>query len=165
MPAQSLTSYEFRWGSEMFDTYLVKALEKSELIKMSPEDEYLFGINNDPILFWGNIMVEMSYWESKWNPATYYKESFGLYSRGLFQLSLVDGKRYGCNFITEQSVHNPKANIECAVKVMQKLIKQDNNIAGKHGNKWLGAARYFSTLRGTRDYTAKALTAIRGANR
>ena len=147
-----------------YTKWLVDALEKNALITFHPIDEDEFGIKSDPIEFWGNILVEMSYWESKWNPKVKYKESFGVWSRGLFQLSKQDARYYKCDFTTEQSVHDPKANIECAVLIMEKLIKQDNKIAGKINGKWRGGARYWAVLRGTRDYTAKALAAIKQVN-
>jgi len=157
--------YKFRWDNPTYTKYLVDALKSNSLLTLQVNDIKDFGTNDDPIEFWGNIFVEMAYFESKWKPETYYKESFGLYSRGLFQLSKVDGKRYGCDFTTEKSVHNEKANIECAVLVMEKLVKQNGSIAGKVSGKWQGGARYWSVLRGTRKYTAKALKAIKGANK
>lgn len=157
--------YTFRWDNADFTSYLVEALEGSELTELNPDDGSDFGDMKDPVKFWGNILVEMAYYESHWKTTASYKESFGVWSRGLFQLSAVDGPRYNCNFTTEDSVHDAKANIDCAVKVMTKLVKQNGRIAGYVSGKWQGGARYWSVLRGTRDYTKKALIAIKGANK
>jgi len=157
--------YAFRWDNARYDKILVAALKKSNLANYTPLDHAEFGKITDHIKWYGNIMVEMSYFESKWNPSVKYKEASGTWSRGLFQVSRVDGKRYGCDFTTERSVHNERANIECAVLIMEKLIGQDKRLAGKVRGRWTGGSRYWSVLRGTRTYTAKALRAIKNANK
>ena len=63
---------------------------------------------------------------------------------------------------------DPIKNIKCAVKIFTALVKErgDNSIAGKSVMKsWLGSSRYWSVLRGSRAYTAKALAAIKAANK
>jgi len=164
-PITSSMKYTFKWDNQKYTKYLVDSLKTSELIKLKPTDIKQFGVIKDPIRFYGNILVEMAYYESKFNTMEKYKESFGLWSRGLFQLSKEDGKRYKCNFTTEQSVHNAKANIECAILILQKLVKQDNHLAGRVRGKWKGGARYWAVLRGTRKYTKKALQAIKNINK
>jgi len=159
------TTSTFAWNNSSWDSYLVDALKKSNLISLKPEDASEFGTNKDAIIFWGNILVEMAKWESSWKPETEYKESFGVWSRGLFQLSLSDKNNYsGITFTSEEDVHDPKKNIEAAVIILDKLVTKDNRIAGKVSNAWKGGARYWSVLRGDRDYTAKALLAIKNAN-
>lgn len=158
--------YSFKWKNKDWDKWLVDALRKSNLIKFNPKDKTDFGKESDMIKFWGNILTEMAYWESKWNPGSNYKESFGVWSRGLFQLSLSDHKNYKMNlgWTKEEDVNDPKTNIEAAVIIMDKLVSQDNRIAGKESGKWKGGARYWAVLRGSREYTEKALNSIKKAN-
>jgi hypothetical protein len=82
----------------------------------------------------------------------------------LFQLSIESGKGYDSSLGAEESLHEPKVNIELAVAIMTKLVKQNGRIAGKTLGKWQGGARYWSVLRGDRDYTAKALASIKAVN-
>lgn len=163
-------SYQFEWNNKEFDKYLVDALKKSKLLASKPKDKEEFGPEPDPIWFWGKILAKMAYYESKWKPETKYQENFkdrnGKYivSRGLFQLSIESGRGYDRSLKDEQSLHDPKVNIELAVKIMEKLVGDNDRIAGKVSGKWQGGARYWSVLRGSRDYTAKALAAIKAVN-
>ena len=164
-PIETPVGLSFHWNNKDWDSILINALKKSKLMTLVPEDFLEFGSIKNPIEFWGNILVEMARWESSFDPSTEYKESFGVWSRGLFQLSLSDKANYkGIEFTTEESVHDPKLNIEAAVLIMEKLVSQDMRIAGKSGGKWKGGARYWSVLRGTRSYTEKALKAIKEIN-
>jgi len=156
--------HKLDWNNEKWDAYLYASIDNSKLLDTNIEDLKTFGTKNTK-QFWANIFVAMAKYESSYKTSSKYKESFGVWSRGLFQLSKVDGKRYKCGFTTEKSVHDAKMNIECAVKIMGKLVSQNNRIAGKVNGKWKGGARYWSVLRGTRSYTRKAYNYITKANK
>lgn len=162
------SDYDFDWNNKAWSKVLVTAIKESSLIVDLPilDDREEFGYVDgcDPVLFWGRLMVAMAKWESNYDPESTYMESFGLYSRGLFQVSLVDANRYGAPFTTEESVNVPELNIIGAVKVLAKLVSSDIRIGGKVSDRWKGGARYWSVLRGTRSYTAKALSHIKDAN-
>ena len=152
----------YKWDNPQWDSWLNNEINRSGLLDLPMSDKEEFGIVD--VTTMGRVFVEMAYWESKFDPAEAYHETFGLWSRGLFQLSYVDGGRYGCDFTDEISVHDPKANIQCAVRIAVKLVGQDGRFAGRIFGRWLGNSRYYAVLRGTRDYTARALEAIRNVN-
>lgn len=160
--------YIFDWKNEEWDRILIDEIRKSGLIKILPtlKDKEAFGYTPDidPVIFYGRILVAMAKYESNYNPDAVYKESFGVYSRGLFQISLVDAKRYNAPFTTEESVNVPELNIIGAVRVFAKLVENDRYIGSRIGGRWKGGARYWSVLRGTRAYTKEALNYIKHAN-
>lgn len=163
--------YAFEWDNKRYDKYLVEAIKNSKLMGLIPADKAEFGTEKDPILFWGRILARMAYYESKWNTDAKYQESFRdrngdrIWSRGLFQLSIESGRGYDRTLESEQSLHDPEVNIGLAVKIMEKLVGQNGRIAGKVSGRWQGGARYWSVLRGEREYTAKALASIKDANK
>lgn len=150
---------------KMIDEELMEA----ELSLLKPQDfkEFNFGVNTRES--WVKVLTEMAYWESKFKPDARYQENFrnskGEYviSSGLFQVSTESIRGYGLKF-TQEELFEPKKNIQCAIAIMTKLVKQDSVITGKKGGRWQGAGRYWSVLRGERDYTRSALAAIKGAN-
>lgn len=73
-------------------------------------------------------------------------------SRGLFQISLGSAKGYKCEGIEKPSdLHDPQKNINCAVKIMSKLVVENKRLSGKQNGSWQGGARYWSTLRDFND--------------
>lgn len=104
----------------------------------------------------------MAKFESSFKPETSYKESFkdakGNYviSRGLLQLSIesANQKAYSCGIKTADELHNPKININCAVKIAAYWINKDQVFFG--GDK-LGIGRYWSVGRKSSGSNAKIL--------
>jgi hypothetical protein len=177
-PEPAKQGVSFRWGNKFWDKLLVDSLinHGQNLIGATPGDWNDFTNKypddlNGRLLFWGNILCEMAWYESKWKTETKYQENFNdrngkrIWSRGLFQLSIESGRGYDRTLKDELSLHEPHVNIELAVRVMDKLVGQNGKIAGRSFNKWQGGARYWSVLRGSRDYTKKALEAIRQVNK
>lgn len=171
-------SVQYAWNNKVWDKHLEDAIKYHGLgmLTVIPKDWNDF-IDVWPsnqaglVKFYGKILVEMSKWESKWNTETSYKENFKdrngkyIYSRGLFQLSIESGRGYKCDIPTAKSLHEPKTNITCAVRILNRWVTEDNVISGKSGTKWRGGARYWAVLRGHTKYTIKALKAIKLANR
>lgn len=170
MPTQEQESPSFSWANPDWDQMLLKAIGESELMTARPKDLNEFGVMKDPKVFWGKILVTMSYWESKWKPDAKYQESFRdrsgkrIWSRGLFQLSLESGLGYKCPFRNQEDLHDPERNIKCAVLILERWVTRDNRIAGKESGSWRGGARYWAVLRGSREYTKNSLKAIKEAN-
>ena len=174
--------YSFAWESKSYTNQLVNSIKESALMTAKPKDLKDFGYTGqDPIEFWGNIMVKMSYYESRWKTDTKYQESFNdrsgerIYSRGLFQLSLESSKGYPkCQMKTKEDFHIAEKNINCAVAIMEKWVVRDGVIrakvkppvnASKWDKGWRGGARYWSVIRGTHSsHTKNALSAIMRAN-
>ena len=175
-PIQASKPLKFEWGHEYNDWFLVKAIKNhgQALLTKRPKDwkEYIDvwpSSEKELMRFWGNILVKMAYFESKWHGSKSYKENFKdrngkyIYSRGLFQLSLESGLGYKCPFRNSSDVHVDSKNIECAVRILNRWVDRDGVIAGK--NPWRGGARYWAVLRDHREYTRKAMKAIKQANR
>ena len=107
------------------------------------------------ILFLLSLMVEK---ESYFKPSTEYKEKFkdrngrNVISTGLFQISLEssNGSRYRCGMKSQADLKDPRKNIECSIKILNALVREDSRIAGKVSGSWKGGARYWSVLRDTR---------------
>ncbi len=73
------------------------------------------------------------------------KDRFGNYvvSRGLLQLSIESANGYGCRIKNAIELHNPKTNLECGVRILNKWVSRDRYI----GTGSRGGARYWATLR------------------
>ena len=105
--------------------------------------------------FWVDLISKLAYFESSYNPQTSYVELFydnngkPVVSRGLLQISKesANGANYRCGIENERDLHDPKTNLECGVRILNKWVTNDGVIAGKEGDKWRGAARYWSPFR------------------
>ncbi len=109
--------------------------------------------------FWSHLLAFMAKSESNHSPSSRYQEKFNdragqpVISRGLLQISYESAQAYGCDLATPQSLHNPRQNLRCGVRILNRWIDGDNRLAGRasdsttEGTQWLGGARYWSTLR------------------
>jgi len=143
------------------------------LLAANPSDAALFCANFaslsavDREQFWITLISAVAKRESGFNPTTRYDEP-GLDedSIGLMQLSLGDARIYGCSFTSEADISDPAKNLECAVRIMTRLIPRAGMIGGA-GN-IIGAAAYWSTLRdrpqniASRNYVISKTSASRG---
>lgn len=85
--------------------------------------------------------------ESGHNSKLVYKEKNGEISAGLFQLSLGDAGRYGCDFKKLEDLFDPVKNANCAENIAAKLRKDHPN------ESWSRAlGRYWSVLRVTEEW-------------
>jgi hypothetical protein len=112
------------------------------------------------IEFWIAFLKELATVESQNKPKTIYqekfidKEGFYVYSIGLFQLSLESGNgNYKCDIEDYEDLQDPKTNIECTIKIFDKLIQEDNIIRDYRTDKvtnkqeWKGLSRYWGSIR------------------
>ncbi len=130
------------------------------LIHASPEDitDYCprYPVLSPPLrrAFWSELLAFMAKSESNHSPSGRYQENFNdragkpVISRGLLQISYESAQAYGCELETAQSLHNPRQNLRCAVRILNRWIGGDNRLAGRaEGAQWLGGARYWRALR------------------
>ena len=105
----------------------------------------------------------MAKYESSFKPETQFKESFNdskgkpVISRGLLQLSIesANQKAYGCNIKKAEEMHNPKTNLECAVKI---VVFQANKSGTLMGEPKLGCSSYWSVCRKSSGSNAKIIS-------
>lgn len=124
-----------------FKSYLVNQLKNSSLVGTIPKDGEKYGIKTGSAEEWSNYLMGLAYKESSFNPSTHGdKGKFGGHgSRGIFQLSPHDAKTYGLNngkpFSYDQ-LHDPKTNIDAAIKIHESLIGSTNSIRQGAGQYW-----------------------------
>ncbi|SCM79725.1 hypothetical protein KL86PLE_90607 [uncultured Pleomorphomonas sp.] len=118
--------------------------------------------------FWQELMTAMVSPESGYKTKTsYWEKGQDQYSLGLLQLSYNDKYSYrdasipGCEFTTEAQVTDPDVNLQCAVKIMTKVVKKANVIGGDQSRLTRGGANYWSTLRMTSDARPPIIAATR----
>ena len=150
--------------SKQWDEIVLNALDlygQGMLLTKSVKDGKQFCANFDKLSiaekkeFYLMLISSMARYESGFKPSSQYKESFkddhgeNIISRGLLQISKGSSQYYGCGITDAQMLHDPKMNLECGVKILNKWIVKDGCVACRT-DKWLGGARYWSVLRETR---------------
>ena len=131
-----------------------------ELLKVVPNDigtycpQYVEFGSHKRGDFWVHLISKLAYFESSYNIDETYQEEFPdndgnrVISRGLLQLSIESANgNYDCGLLNAQELHEPKINLECAVRIFNKLVVQNRAIAGKVNGRWQGASRYWSPFR------------------
>ncbi|UOF01543.1 transglycosylase SLT domain-containing protein [Bdellovibrio reynosensis] len=122
---------------------------------------------SDKKIFWTFLMAQMVRYESNFDPDEYYTESFTdsngdkIVSRGLLMLSFESANAYGCNFQTQNELHDPEKNLSCGIRILDRWLSRDKRIAGKIDGQWRGGARYWSVLRSSSDKYLKIVNATR----
>lgn len=102
--------------------------------------------------FWAGLMSALAKFESSYDPTVSYTENFVdstgqlVVSRGLLQLSRESAKGYGCAVVTGEELHDPSVNLDCAARILKRLVGRDGRIASTD-TPWLGAAKYWSPFR------------------
>ncbi|WP_373353349.1 hypothetical protein [Pseudoroseicyclus sp. CXY001] len=114
--------------------------------------------------FWAFLMSSLMRFESNYDPTTSYTEPFDdaagnrVVSRGLLQLSIESANGYGCGIGEAEELHDPRTNLSCAVRIMDRWVGGDGVISGQTASgSWRGMARYWSPFR-----RADALGTMRG---
>lgn len=103
--------------------------------------------------FWVNLVSAIAAAESRFNPKVFYVETMlnsngeHVVSRGLLQLSLESVRYYGCPIKTDADLEDPRKNIECGVRILNRWIPSDGVMSAQSKSGWLGGARYWSVLR------------------
>ena len=138
------------------------AVAKSTLPKQIPSDINYFCPSYQKLnqqqrrKFWVGLLSAMAKPESNFQPHRYYTEKFAdargrrVVSRGLLQISIESANqpRYDCDIPQATLLHDPKVNLACGVKILDKWVKTDGVIAkSKKARAHVGGSRYWSTLR------------------
>lgn len=92
-------------------------------------------------------------------------------SRGLMQMSLASAQGYRCPVSDPAHLHDPGMNLDCAVRVLNRLvphprefegaIRGHGRLAGKTDGKWRGGAAYWAVLRDSSGYAKESHDKIR----
>lgn len=148
-----------------YTEFLVNALKQSgqKLLAMpSIKDSSLYcpkfsSLNQDEKMqFFVMLISAMARHESGFDYRTsYYEKNVegNPTSRGLLQISIpsVNSPRYGCKITDSKQLHDPKTNLDCAVKVISSLVVENGYLGKELGanekSDYRGASRYFSVLR------------------
>lgn len=118
--------------------------------------------------FWASLISWMARFESGFDPAETYTESFPdaqgnrVVSRGLLQLSIesANQSRYGCAVNKAVDLHEVRTNLACGTRILSVWVHNDG-YAGKtlkSGQK--GGARYWSVLRDSSASRAKIISGL-----
>ncbi|MDX2235699.1 MAG: transglycosylase SLT domain-containing protein [Hyphomonadaceae bacterium] len=103
--------------------------------------------------FYVALLSELARYESNFDPAARVQETFTdasgqrVVSRGLLRLSPDAANGAGCAITNPQQLHDPTANIQCAVRILNRWVTQDQLIAGYSAGAWRGASRTWTSLR------------------
>jgi hypothetical protein len=153
---KNMTTIEtgFDWNQPTWDKELryqisqsLPDLEEARDIETWCPTYHLLG-EFDRIDVWGTLFVAVAFYESSYNPRNKHLEDSGEWSLGLFQLSTPDEMNW-CNHATWNDLFDPINNVRCAVPLMSHLIAKDGVLtAGNNGTTAMGAAKYWSTMRG-----------------
>lgn len=122
---------------------------------------------NGRIDFWVKLISAIAAAESSYNPRDWYPEDMrdengnAVISRGLLQISMASSRGYGCGMNSSEDLYDPQRNLECGVKILNRWIPRDGVVATRRNTLWLGAARYWSTLRPYNRSSAKIRALMR----
>jgi len=141
---------------------LEQTVRQSALVRLVPADIQQFcplypRLNSlQRSQFWVGLFSAMAKPESNFKPQQRYQEKFRdgrgrpVVSRGLLQISLESANqpRYNCQIRRADQLHDPRTNLNCAVKIMQKWVETDGWISQPQWSQQpKGGGRYWSTLR------------------
>jgi hypothetical protein len=108
----------------------------------------------DKVGFYSAMLSHMSKYESNFKTELQYKEKFtddsgkNVISRGLLQVSFESClKGYKVQLKTGEELHDPVKNLECSVKILNRLVPENNLVSAKVDGKYKGAARYWAVMR------------------
>lgn len=97
---------------------------------------------------WITLISAIAEYESSLDPHASFNEPPPLTERsiGLMQLSLSDAAEFHCDFTSESQIEDAHRNLQCAVRILAKLVPQDGVVGGGWRNDRIGAAAYWSVL-------------------
>lgn len=148
-------------GAKEWTTHVDRELDRlgQNLLDVIPADKNLFCPKYQSLSYaqrkqyWAFMLSAMVRFESNFKTETSYTEDFNdshgnrVISRGLLQISIESGNAYGCGFKTTKDLHDPKQNLSCGIRILDRWLGRDGRIAGKVDGAWRGGARYWSVLR------------------
>jgi hypothetical protein len=128
---------------------------------------------------WTVILTQLAQFESSYDPNVKFVESFRdssgelVTSRGLYQISTESARLYDCGFSNACEIHDPKKNISCAVKILERNMKRTGIALGMCENssqgRFCGASAYWGPFRNMKkliefqSVISKKLSSICGA--
>ena len=132
-----------RVNPDQLNSALEQRIANSSLNGYVPTDGAKFGVDGSP-KSWANYLTKLAEKESSYNINTRNNDDPGG-SLGIFQVSVLDGKRYGANPSggnwTESQLKDPMNQIETVVKIHEKQVLKSGTIALGSGK---GAGGYFA---------------------
>jgi hypothetical protein len=132
--------------------------DRTALLQCVPQDISNFSTNYAALStepraeFWTYLISCIVEFESGFNPNSTYTENFNyaqgkpVVSIGLLQLSF-ESEHSICGLNSPDDLFSPQTNLTCGIRVMQSLVCRDKVISRTNGQRYFGAARYWSTLR------------------
>lgn len=173
------------WNKRHWDWMTLKAVEElgDKLFSVIPTDIAQFCPNYEQLsyfkrrLFWVSLIAAMAKFESGFDTRVSYRESFGVISRGLLQISIERARenspRYKPHYLnikpvdqinSDADLHIPEKNIRLGVRILNYWVGQHKRIAGssRQAGKWkhFGGAQHWSVLRSSSSKTREKLQAI-----
>ena len=133
--------------------YTLDLVKKSRLVQVTAKDEKEFCPQGMNAYNWTSLISAMAYAESGYKPESEYRESFKngkgewVISTGLLQISLESGNAYGCGFKSQSDLKDPYKNLACGVKILERWVERDGQVAGYRDGNWRGGSRYWSVMR------------------
>jgi hypothetical protein len=132
-------------SAEEAKKYIQQALKGSSLIGYVPQDGSKYGITTGSEEEWTNFFVRLAKYESSFNPKTRNDADPGG-SLGWFQISTLDGSRYGANPTgknwTEAEAFDPYNNTLTAVRIFERNVPKTGYIVS--GSSGKGAGGYYA---------------------
>jgi hypothetical protein len=142
------------WSNPIWDKELINDIKSTLLPRTNDLKSWCNKDLTDEqlIMFYANLFVQIAKYESNWNPKTSYREGFKdnngnfVVSSGLFQISKesANQSRYGCKIKSQDELFDPLINISCFLKIASYWIQKDGVLASDSSQ---GVGRYFSTMR------------------
>lgn len=133
---------------KMSDQVFPKVKSASDIKRFCPGYASLSDANKK--LAWAELIIQVAYFESSWNPHSIYHEPppLSVDSVGLLQLSYEDTHYKYCELNrASKSLEDPIKNLQCGFQILAQLTEKYGAISTP-ANK--GAAAYWSTLRESR---------------
>lgn len=120
-------------------SFTEEALQKHghDLLKTVPDDiemycpAYVDATRWERMQFWARFISSLSYFESNHKNQAWYQERFNdakgrpVISRGLLQISIESGNGYQCGLTNPQQLHDPKTNISCGVRILNRWVGRE----------------------------------------
>lgn len=133
----------------------LRMIEPTDVAAYCPAYTTLSGEEREA--FWLGLLSSMARFESDFRPTTSFQENFNdrtgksVISRGLLQLSQesANSSLYRCGIEDSEELHDPRTNLNCAVKIMTALVSRDRTIGAQVDGRWRGGSAYWSVLRTT----------------
>ena len=105
--------------------------------------------------FWIGFLAALAHAESSDDPTRVHWRVYDhdvnrpTFRRGLFQIAIESAHRdaYACEDAHSADLADPKGNIECAVRILNRKIADENALAQDAKGHVAGAAEYWPTLR------------------